>query len=265
MIKEKLIKKYEDLFEKQIIYRGKEYHQNGMVRKVFKSGNTYISKVAGSYRNEYTIHIEIDKNGIEMHCDCPYHDNCKHEYATLMAIDNKEYKAIKLLPVEEPEEINISELMKAIPEEKLKKYIAECFEIDDEMYKDDFIEEFEVYLPEKPREYFYNTLFNEFQLETFSYNFGKFIKLAEKSLEYKKYQYAFLIVASIIEAYKDSQYEDKQKVVFINYNTFATIIRIAKRKGNKTLQAGIQKWIESLKNKNYYDDIYLEDMIEMIK
>ena len=43
MIKEKLVNKYEDLFEKQIIYRGKEYHKNGMVRKVFKSENTYIA------------------------------------------------------------------------------------------------------------------------------------------------------------------------------------------------------------------------------
>ncbi len=265
MIKEKLVNKYEDLFEKQIIYRGKEYHKNGMVRKVFKSENTYIAKVAGTYRNEYTIHIEISKKGIDMHCDCPYQDNCKHEYATLMAIDNKEYKTIKLLPIEELEEIKMSELLKSIPEDKLKKYIEDCFDIDDEIYKNDLVEEFEVYLPEKPRKYFYNTLFNEFQLETFSYNLGKFIKLAEKSLEYKKYQYAFLIVASVIEAYKDSKYEDKQKVVFINYNTFATIIRIANRKGNKTLQAGIQKWIASLKDKNYYDDIYLEDMIEMTK
>lgn len=264
-MKEKLVNKYEDLFEKQIIYRGKEYYQNDMVRKVFKSESTYIAKVAGSYKNEYNVHIEIGQKGISMHCDCPYHDNCKHEYATLIAVDNKEYKSIKLLPVEESEEIRMSDLLKAIPEDKLKKYIADCFDIDDEMYKDDFIEEFEVYLPKKPREYFYNTLFNEFQLDSFRYNLSKFIKLAEKSLEHKKYHYAFLIGSSIIEAYKDSKYEDKQKVVFINYNTFATIIRIANRKGSKTLKAEIQKWIDCLKDKNYYDDIYLEDMIEMTK
>ena len=129
MIKEKLVNKYEDLFEKQIIYRGKEYHKNDMVRKVFKSGNTYIAKVAGSYKNEYTIHIEISRKGIDMHCDCPYQDNCKHEYATLMAIDNKEYKTIKLLPIEELEEIKMSELLKSIPEDKLKKYIEDCFDI----------------------------------------------------------------------------------------------------------------------------------------
>lgn len=89
--------------------------------------------------------------------------------------------------------------------------------------------------------------------------------LAEKSLKHKKYKYAFLIVSSIIEAYKESKYEDKQEIVVIEYNTIATIIRIANRKGSKTLKIEIQKWIDCMRDKKYYNDIYLEDMLEMIK
>ena len=265
MPKQKLTDKYEYLFEKQIIYRGNEYYQIDRVTSVIKAGNRYIAKVAGSYDNDYTVRITTDKKGISMYCDCPYQDNCKHEYATLMAIDNKEYNSIKLLPVEGPDEIKISDLLKVIPENKLKKFLKKSFDIHGVIYEGELIEEFEIYLPEKSREYFYNRLFNDFQLDDFSYNLNKCIRLAEKALRCQKYNYAFLIISSIIDAYKDSQYEDEERKIFNYYNTFAAIIRIANRKGNKKLKAKIQKWIEVIKGKNYYDDMYLEDMIEMIK
>ena len=42
-------------------------------------------------------------------------------------------------------------------------------------------------------------------------------------------------------------------------------IRIAYRKGNDELKEEIQKWIQKYEEKNYYDDIFLEDMIIGIK
>lgn len=42
-------------------------------------------------------------------------------------------------------------------------------------------------------------------------------------------------------------------------------IRIAYRKGNDELKSEIQEWINKYKDKNYYDDIFLEDMILSIK
>ena len=38
-----------------------------------------------------------DENDPKFSCTCPCLGTCKHEYATLMAIDEKEYSTIKLL------------------------------------------------------------------------------------------------------------------------------------------------------------------------
>ena len=50
MIKEKLQEKYKDLFEPQIIFRGRDYFKNNKVSSLYKETDTqsYIAKVEGS-------------------------------------------------------------------------------------------------------------------------------------------------------------------------------------------------------------------------
>ncbi|MEG1363424.1 MAG: hypothetical protein RSC92_03190, partial [Clostridia bacterium] len=160
--KEKLVEKYKKLFESQIIFRGKDYYVDNKVKNVFKDNNRYISTVKGNY--DYDVEVIIQDDDIKLSCSCPCIDNCKHEYATLLAIDNNEYTEIQLLPVPNEDKINIEKLINDIPENKLKEYIISIFNDDEEIYLDNIIDDFSNYLPEKSKEYIYNTLFNDFQI-----------------------------------------------------------------------------------------------------
>lgn len=266
MIKEKLQEKYKDLFEPQIIFRGRDYFKNNKVSSLYKETDTqsYIAKVEGSgFGTLYDVQITLEDDEIEMSCTCPCIENCKHEYATLMAIDSNQYTTIKLLPVPENEKVNIDEFINSIPEEKIKEYLKKCFNTEDIIDEEKFKKYFSCYLPEKSREYFYNTLFNNFQLG--NANIFEFLDMARSALENGKYKYTFVIASSIIDAAKEAKYSDEQEIILNNYNKIGMFIRIAYRKGDSKLKAEIQKWIKKCENKNYYNDIFLEDMIIGIK
>lgn len=89
--------------------------------------------------------------------------------------------------------------------------------------------------------------------------------MARSSLENGKYKYTFIITSSIIDAAKESGYCDDEEIILNRYNKIGMFIRIAYRKGNDELKEEIQKWIQKYEEKNYYDDIFLEDMIIGIK
>lgn len=127
------------------------------------------------------------------------------------------------------------------------------------------MDKFEVYCPEKSKEFFYNRLYNDFIINIPIFNMQKFLRLARKSVERGKYSYAFDIVSAIIDAAKESGFEDSQDIVFNEYGKMGMIIRIAYRKGNKTVKNKINKWVEKITENEYYNDIYLEDMILTIR
>ncbi|MEG1009528.1 MAG: hypothetical protein RSF67_06940, partial [Clostridia bacterium] len=81
-------------------------------KNVFKDNNRYISTVKGNY--DYDVEVIIQDDDIKLSCSCPCIDNCKHEYATLLAIDNNEYTEIQLLPVPNEDKINIEKLINNI-------------------------------------------------------------------------------------------------------------------------------------------------------
>ena len=266
MLKEKLQEKYKNLFEPQIIYRGRDYFENGKVKSVYKDEGKeqYMSEVNGSNYNSYKVQILLDdENDPKFSCTCPCLGTCKHEYATLMAIDEKEYSTIKLLPIPDEKKINIRDFINMIPENKLKEYIVNSFEYDNEIDEEDLKEHFSCYLPEKSREYIYNTLFNEFQLGL--PEITTFLNLAKSSLENGKYEYTFTISSCIIDAGKESGYCDCNEILLDQYSKIGMFIRISYRKGNEELKRNIEAWIKKYEEKNYYNDIYLEDMILQIK
>lgn len=261
MIKEKLQEKYKTKFTPQIIFRGREYFNNGNVTKVYKDkeNEQYISRVIGSNLQIYDVQIILEEGEAKMTCTCPCIDNCKHEYATLMMIDNNKYSTINLLPIEEDEEVDIKQLINSIPNEKIKEYLIYNFEIENYIYDEKFKEDFRHYLPEKSKDYFYNRLFNGFQLD--NVNIKEFLDIAKLSLENGKNRYTFIITSAIIDAFKETKYIDSEGIMLNNYNTIGTFIRIAYRKGNEELKNEINEWIAKYENNNYYNDIYLEDMI----
>ena len=82
----------EDLFETQIKIRGKDYYSNNMVYSCNKSLNKYTAFVQGTeFGKEYEVNIIMNKNNKiqKIKCNCPYPNNCKHEYATILYIRDK--------------------------------------------------------------------------------------------------------------------------------------------------------------------------------
>lgn len=269
MIKTKFAEKYQELFENQIIYRGKEYFKNNKVQKVFKFDKGYVSKVSGSYNNEYTVHIEVEKDEIIMHCDCPYHNECKHEYATLLAIDDGKFKEIPLKPMIEKTEYSFAEFVSSIPEGELKKYIIkkaekeECFD----EFEEDLKEEFVIYLPKESREFFYTEVYNLCLLEEDLPFFilDEYVETIKKYIDKKDYEYAFVIYSSLIDAICDSGVEMSTTSLLELYTRIGIFARITYRKGNKKLKTSINNWIKKYESSDYNDDVYLEDFMLNIK
>ena len=77
---------YDDLFEPEIIERGKQYVMKKKITKVSIKDNVWTSIVQGRDTYNVKVHMENDKVK-EAECDCPFfHDKnqyCKHIYATL--------------------------------------------------------------------------------------------------------------------------------------------------------------------------------------
>ena len=88
-----IIKDNKYVFNDTIIKRGKDYYENGMVLSVIKSNNKYVAKVAGSTNVSYTVNVEYDEEDdyYDYDCTCPCEYPCKHIYAVLIAIKNKNY------------------------------------------------------------------------------------------------------------------------------------------------------------------------------
>lgn len=82
----------ESFFEETIRIRGNEYFNNDMIHHCELSNSKYVAYVQGTdFSTEYKVSISVNKNNeiVDMECDCPYQNKCKHEYATLLYIRKK--------------------------------------------------------------------------------------------------------------------------------------------------------------------------------
>lgn len=97
-----------DLFDRNMIVRGINYFNKGIIDNLKENNNIYYSTLKNI--DNYHIRIELnDNNEIKsMHCDCPYEGNCKHEYAVILKIKEKNYKSSKVSEKEIEKEYEIS-------------------------------------------------------------------------------------------------------------------------------------------------------------
>lgn len=258
--------KYKNLFAPQIIYRGDEYYRHGHITKCFKSNNNFFSKVIGT--DDYTVRIELEEDNIKMSCDCPYGENCKHEYATLLAIDNKNYKELNLLPKIIKNTYSFVDLIKAIPESELKDFIVELAENDEgiEELEEELKEKFFKYLPKQSREYYYNEIYNMCLIDGFSMReINQYINTISKNISSKDYNQVFIIYSSIIDAIYDSEVDKDDIEIMELYSKLGIYARISYRKGEEELKNNISNWIKKYEEKDYCLDVYLEDFLLTIK
>ncbi|MBQ8131910.1 MAG: hypothetical protein IJ193_05410 [Bacilli bacterium] len=251
---EELWNEYDKYFSDVIIDRGEAYYQDGRVTSCTKLGDLYVANVRGSV--DYTVRIQQDGDELVMSCSCPYDGNCKHEYATLLAIDNEDYDIKELKPYIARNDIEVKDLMKKIPADELKKYMIN--HSDGYVFDMDLLEkEFMKYMPKQEYDYYYNNLYNRFLLEDDAWEeYDHYIDSLRRLLECGNYEEAFYIIKSIVEIGHDLDLD-----IIHDYPTLGMYLRIVYRKSEKSFKKVIEKYIMDLVFHQYYDNCFLEDMI----
>ncbi|MEG2564427.1 MAG: hypothetical protein RSA48_03290 [Bacilli bacterium] len=263
----KLVNIYGDEFSPLIKQRGREYYEQGHVINCIKTANSIYSFVEG---NEL-YQVRMVKNGndyLRMSCTCPCDYPCKHEYATLLMIDNKKYIEVELL--EEIKEIGISlkDLITNIPEKELKEYLLSSkFTYHEYLDKPELYAKFIKYLPVQEYNYYYNNLYNAFLLESVTgYNQlttalkNKYFDSIKSYLEGSCPLEAFTIIKAILEAGFETNTVITELIPHLSM-----YFRICFRQANPEEKAEIIKYLDQLKASNYHDSLYIEDMVLLIK
>lgn len=259
----------EKYFSYQIKNRGEDYYYSGNIQNIYKTKNKYYAKVNGNSNKSYNVTIEIhDEDHAQYECTCPCTYPCKHEYAVIMAISNLEYSKIELKTPIKEKEANINLILQEIPAEKLKEYLLSANEINKSVIigMPSFSDYFRKYYPKQKYEFYYNNLYNELILDgAYSYKLTEYIDRANQYLSKDEFAESFKIIKSIIEAYNDANRLNFDSYVFDMINKLGMMLRIAYRKGTDEVKVDIEKWIEKLQSKSYYNNYYLEDIALSLK
>ncbi|MBF0986889.1 MAG: hypothetical protein HXK72_00915 [Clostridiales bacterium] len=260
----KIIDKNINNFQHQIIKRGEDYYKAGNVSQVIKNKNTFIAKLEGTDYYEVKITIDKDSKNLSCNCTCPCEFSCKHEYAVLLAIKNKKYIEKELKEEIVKNNITLNELIQNIPAAELKQYILK--KIFNKNFSDyivldfnDFEVDFLKYLPSQSYEYYYNNLYNYVMINDEIRFDCKYI--IKDLINSEKYEEAFFIIKAFIEVANDTKHLKKIEILISKYSEIALFLRIIFRKSNDILKNNIKDWLDKITRNNYYDSVYLEDMI----
>ena len=263
---EDLLNKVQDNFSYQIKERGKDYYYSGNIVSCSKNNNKYYAKVSGTSDKPYIVKVEIKKDGVEYDCTCPYDFPCKHEYAVLMAITNKEYLNIELKPELKEKKDTLQNILKKIPAEEIKKYLLSskgvnyvCFEMKS------FEDYFKKYYPNQTYEYYYNNLFNALVVDVNYENMiDTYINKIRQYVSNQEFLESFKILKSIINAYNDTNKLNFDDYIINQFPNLGMLLRIIYRKCDFSLRKDIKNWTLELESKNYYNNLYLEDIVIMM-
>ena len=263
---EDLLNEVQDNFSYQIKERGKDYYYSGNIVSCSKNNNKYYAKVSGTSDKPYIVKVEIKKDGVEYDCTCPYDFPCKHEYAVLMAITNKEYLNIELKPELKEKKDTLQDILKKIPAEEIKKYLLSskgvnyvCFEMKS------FEDYFKKYYPNQTYEYYYNNLFNALVVDVNYENMiDSYINKIRQYVSNQEFLESFKILKSIINAYNDTNKLNFDDYIINQFPNLGMLLRIIYRKCDFSLRKDIKNWTLELESKNYYNNLYLEDIVIMM-
>ena len=263
---EDLLNEVQDNFSYQIKERGKDYYYSGNIVSCSKNNNKYYAKVSGTSDKPYIVKVEIKKDGVEYDCTCPYDFPCKHEYAVLMAITNKEYLNVELKPELKEKKDTLQNILKKIPAEEIKKYLLSskgvnyvCFEMKS------FEDYFKKYYPNQTYEYYYNNLFNALVVDVNYENMiDSYINKIRQYVSNQEFLESFKILKSIINAYNDTNKLNFDDYIINQFPNLGMLLRIIYRKCDFSLRKDIKNWTLELESKNYYNNLYLEDIVIMM-
>ena len=264
---EGLLDKFNNDFENQIRKRGIDYYKDGNVLNVYKSKNKYIAKVAGSSYKPYDVTLIVHNDKIDYNCSCPYEYPCKHEYAVLLAISNKEYLEVELKEVIKEKEMNLKSILESIPADEIKRYLLSPIGLDNVIFEmKNFSKYFISYYPVQGYYFYYNNLYNALTLEdNYKEKTKDYFERINGYIKGNKFIEVLNITKAIIQAYNDTNklnYDDNIIDILLKLGMF---LRITYRKSNEEVKNSIDEWINMLKNKNFYNNYYLEDIMLSVK
>jgi len=255
-----------DEFTPLVVERGEEYYDNGNVLQIRKNNNTYYAKVEGHDGNVYDVTIETyDDGDYNFECDCPCDYPCKHIYATLIGISEGEYNYVDLKENISFIHPDMQKIIENINAEDLKKYVLNnihniCFNMSD------FKDHFRKYFPRQEYDYYYNGLYNCIKLNNcHAEKIDYYMDLVGENVSKDCFKEAFDILKSIIEVLHDTDTLNSNGSLFELLNKMGMFFRIIYRKGDEDTKLNLRNYAEELKNKNYYDNYYLEDAMLSLK
>lgn len=258
----------EDDFDDIIKERGRDYYNRGNVLSCIKTDCAFIAKVKGSMDSPYIVEVYYDceDDYVELNCNCPCDFPCKHEYAVLLSINNREYNEIELKPYIKQEQYDLRKIIKQIPAEELKKYLLNNKGFNSTIFdKKTFEEHFKTYLPTQKYEYYYNNLYNELMLNDYELTLKIELDTIKEYISNNEFNEPFKIIKAIIEAYNDSDKLNSDEDLFDLFSKLGMFLRIINRKCDEELKQEITDWCIKLEDQNYYNNFYLEDIVLCIK
>lgn len=252
--------------------RGEDYYNRGKVLSVVRDNNNNLFKatVEGSYDKHYEVNIEYDLEEdyeyIECNCTCPCDFPCKHSYAVLLAIRDGKYETLNLKERIYKKTYSFYEVLKDIPANKIKEYLLskdgrENVKFDTNSFEKNFIK----YVPVQSYEYYYNNLYNDVVLElTGKDTLDNYFNLIVDYFSSQMYEEVFKIMKAIIEVYCDTDNLYSKFFIVELFPKLSMFIRVVSKNCSQDLKDELVDWAEHIKRENYYDSIFLQDVVEGI-
>ena len=262
-----LLDNYEKDFDYQIRNRGLDYYQSNKIINVFKNKNVYITKVKGSGSEVYKVVLKVHKDNISYSCTCPYSFHCKHEYAVLIAISNKEYSQIKLKKEIKEQDTNLKAIIEKIPAEELKTYLLSATGMDKVAFEmEAFTNYFRKYYPMQSYDYYYNNLYNVLVIEDdYLTLVESYLNRVKQYISGCKFNEVVNILKALINAFKDTDRLNAADDFTDLLPRIGMFLRVTYRKADERVKVKIREWISVLKKANFYGNYYLEDIIISIE
>ena len=123
------------------------------------------------------------------------------------------------------------------------------------------IENFIKYVPKQSYEFYYNNLYNAcLRLEDYQERIKNNLTKAKIYIDNGEYKETFKIVKSIISVIGEIVYLNNENTLDLILK-LGVYLRIVYRKADEELKKEINLWFKEIKKGNYYNNIYIEDLV----